>query len=664
MLPAPTRLFVACARPSRASSLLLATQSPRLPSHCPHPSSCPFAQTAGTYVNASGPRFETKAEIRSFALSGQVLGMTAAHEATACGELGLKFGMLCAVDNMCHGIGAPFDLDAFHAAQDANRGALERTIAKALPAIEAVARRAGPAVAPADMDESVTPKASTSSSSSSSSSSSTAAASAAEPSAKTGAAAAAAAAATDAVAAGGKAAADMVIHARWIVPVEPTDVVYEHHAVVVRDGLILAIMPSHEATARFEASTVVRKPHHAIMPGFVNAHTHLGMTALRGLGDDKPLFEWLTTAIWPTEGRLMSAEYVRAGVRIGLAEMIRGGTTCVNDMYFFPNILAEELIRSGMRGCIGPPIMEFPSAWAGGADDYLAKAEEAITASRAKDPLRLLSHSIAPHAPYTVKDATFTKCLAAAERLDVRLHVHLHETKAEVDDSVHGSDTPNRHLSANKCSPVTNLLRLGVLSSRTIAVHMANLTDEHIEEAAASGAHVVHCPHSNMKLASGFCRVLDLQKAGVNVAIGTDSCASNNKLDMMAEMRTTALLAKVVASDPTAVGATTALRMATLNGAKAIGQEDRTGSLVPGKSADFITVDMSSIEALPMYDVQSHLVYVSDRSHVTDVWVHGRRLMADRKLTSIDYDAAVASAHAWAVRVKPTCETEGDDEDA
>jgi len=555
--------------------------------------------------------------------------MTAAHEATACGELGLKYGMLCLVDNMCNGVGAPFDIDTFHAAQDANRAALERVMTATLPAVEAEAVREGPAEAPSDVAGDVTPGASASASSSSSSTSS------------------------------GKEAVDMTVHARWVVPVEPSDVVYEHHAVVVRAGVIVAILPSHEAVERYDAATVVRKPNHVVMPGLVNAHTHLGMTALRGLGDDLPLFEWLSTAIWPTEGRLMSDEYVRAGVRIGLAEMVRGGTTCVNDMYFFPEVLAEELLRAGVRGCVGAPVLEFPSAWAGGADEYMSKAEAAFKAAGEADTAGLLTFAIAPHAPYTVKDESFVKAKAMADRLDIRLHVHLHETKAEVDDSVHGRETPNKHLSDRKCSPVTNLLRLGVLSDRSIAVHMANLTDEYIEEAASAGVHVVHCPHSNMKLASGFCRVLDLLKAGINVAIGTDSCASNNKLDMLAEMRTTALLAKVVSTDPTAVGATTALRMATLNGARAIGQASRTGSLVAGKSADFIALDMGEIESLPMYDVQSHLVYVAERSQVTDVWVHGRRLLAERELTTIDYAAAKAAAHMWATKVKPTCEKDG-----
>jgi 5-methylthioadenosine/S-adenosylhomocysteine deaminase len=602
-----------------------------------------FAQVAGTYVNAKGPRFETKAEIRAFAGIGQVLGMTAAHEATACGELKLRYGMLCVVDNMCHGVGAPFDLDAFHAAQDDNRAALERVIELAVPRLETlactIAAKAIDAAAAAASDgagDSSSPEASP------------AAGDATPFSIASG------------PSTGSRHPVDLIVHARWVVPIIPHNMVFAHHAVVVRDGTIVAVLPSHQATAKYEAARIIHKPRHAIMPGLVNCHTHLGMTALRGLGDDKPLFEWLSTAIWPTEGRLMSSEYVRAGVQMGLAELLRGGTTCVNDMYFFPDVLAEELQRVGMRGCIGAPILEFPTAWAGSADEYLSKAEAMVVKGRADDTRGLLTYAISPHAPYTVADSSFVKIKAMADRLDTRIHVHLHETKAEVEDSVHGAKTPNKHLSEHKCAPVTNLVRMGVLSERTIAVHMANLSDEHLAEVAETGAHVVHCPHSNMKLASGFCRVADLVAAGVNVAIGTDSCASNNKLDMLGEMRTAAMLAKVVSSDPTAADAATALAMATINGAKAIGQADRTGSLSVGKSADMIAVDLSEIESLPLYDVQSHLVYATDRNQVTDVWVNGARLLAERKLTTIDYASCVASAHHWAKLVAPANEPEED----
>lgn len=598
-------------------------------------------------MNAKGPRFETKAEIRAFASIGHVLGMTAAHEATACGELKLRYGMLCVVDNMCHGVGAPFDLASFHAVQDENRAALERVIELAVPRLETLA--ATISACEADTAAAEAPAASASSSASAS----------ASPSPPVG-TPFSEAWSDSTTTPGTRKIADIVVHARWVVPVEPHNMVFAHHAVVVRDGVILAVLPSHEATAKYQAARIIHKPRHAIMPGLINCHTHLGMTALRGLGDDKPLFEWLSTAIWPTEGRLMSADYVRAGVRMGLAELLRGGTTCVNDMYFFPDVLAEELQQAGMRGCVGAPILEFPTAWAGSADEYLSKAEAVVAEARGADTRGLLSFAICPHAPYTVADATFVKIKAMADRLDTRIHVHLHETKAEVDDSVKGAKTPNKHLSEHNCAPVTNLIRLGVLSERTVAVHMANLSDEHLAEVAETGAHVVHCPHSNMKLASGFCRVADLIKAGVNVAVGTDSCASNNKLDMIGEMRTAAMLAKVVASDPTAADAATALAMATINGAKAIGQADRTGSLIAGKSADMIAVDLSEIESLPLYDVQSHLVYATDRSQVTDVWVQGTRLLAERKLTTIDYEACVASAHRWAKLVSPANETEED----
>jgi 5-methylthioadenosine/S-adenosylhomocysteine deaminase len=540
--------------------------------------------------------------------------MTAAHEATACGEVGLKYAMVCAVDNMCHGVGKPFDLESFHAAQAANLSALEHVISAVVPRIKAL-------VAVHEREVSATPTE-------------------------------AAATAESVPAASGKIAADLVVHAKYIVPVEPMTTVLEDHALVVHKGKIVAVLPSLEASAKYAAGVVVHRPSHALTPGFINCHTHLGMTALRGLGDDKHLFEWLSKSIWPVEGRLMSPEFVRAGARVALAELVRGGVTCVNDMYFFPDVLGEELLHAGVRGCVGAPVLEFPSAWADNADDYLHKAEATIASLKAADRDGLLCYSVSPHAPYTVKDETFTKVNALADRLGVKVHVHLHETSAEVEDSIAGRDTPQRHMSEHKCSPVTNLIRLGALGKRTIAVHMANLTDEQIPEVAESGASVVHCPHSNMKLASGFCRVADLMRAGVNVALGTDSSASNNKLDMVAEMRTAALLAKPVAKDPTVLKAPEALRMATLNGAIALGIESLTGSLEVGKSADFIAIDLGEIESHPLYDVHSHLVYSTDRAQVNDVWVMGRRLLSDRRLTTVRYEHAVAIAKEWAARVK------------
>lgn len=432
---------------------------------------------------------------------------------------------------------------------------------------------------------------------------------------------------------------DSLIHARWVIPVEPEGVVLENHSVAIQDGRILEILPRASALARYTACETVELPEHALIPGLINAHTHAAMSLMRGLADDLPLMEWLQKHIWPAEGRWVGAEFVRDGTQLAMAEMLRGGVTCFNDMYFFPEVTAHAAEAAGMRACVGLIQIDFPSAWAANADDYLHKGL-ALHDEYRNHPL--IRTAFAPHAPYTVSDGPLGKIQMYAEELDIPVHMHVHETA----DEINGSMTQHHQ------RPLARLTGLGLVSPRLLAVHMTQLTNTEITAFAAAGAHVVHCPESNLKLASGFCPIATLLEAGVNVALGTDGTASNNDLDMFGEMRTAALLAKAVAGRANAVPATTALRMATLNGARALGLEAEIGSLQQGKWADITAVHLGGIETQPMYHPISQLVYATGRDKVTNVWVAGRRLLADRRLTTLDEMAVLAKAREWHARIE------------
>ncbi len=431
---------------------------------------------------------------------------------------------------------------------------------------------------------------------------------------------------------------DLVIEARHMVPIEPHGVVLADHAVAVEGGDIVGLGPIAEIAARFTARETVQLREHALLPGLVNAHTHNPMTLMRGLADDLPLMRWLGEHIWPAEARVMGPDFVRDGVELAIAEMLRGGTTCCNENYFFPDVQAATYRRAGFRAMVGLPFIEFPSAWAQTRDEYFDRALAVHDEYRNEDLVRT---AFAPHAPYTVADETFSRVRMLADQLNTPVHVHVHETAQEVEDA-------RRDLGAR---PLARLAGLGLVNRSLIAVHMTQLTDAEIELCARHGVSVVHCPESNLKLASGFCPVAKLIAAGVNVALGTDGCASNNDLDLFGEMRTAALLAKGVAGDASVVDAATALRMATLNGAKALGWDARIGSIEVGKAADLTAVRLDEIETQPLYSVASQLVYAGNRRQVSDVWIAGRRKLAAGELVGIDRAALLARAAEWAVRI-------------
>ena len=425
-----------------------------------------------------------------------------------------------------------------------------------------------------------------------------------------------------------------LLQARWIVPVEPEGRVLEHHAIAIQDGRILAILPQDEAATRYNAETDLRLDHHVLIPGLINAHTHASMTLLRGLADDLPLMDWLRDHIWPTEARWVDPGFVRDGSRLAMAEMLRGGTTCFNDMYFYPEVTATAARECGIRACIGLIALDFPTAYARDLNEYLDKGlalhDELKTDS-------LVRAAFAPHAPYTVSAPALERIGRLADDLGIPVHIHLHETAAEI------AEFQVRH----GCRPLERLARIGLLSPRLLAVHMTQLEPVEIDRLAQAGAHVAHCPESNLKLASGFCPSARLDAAGVNIAIGTDGAASNNDLDLFGELRTAALLGKGVAGDATALPAARVLRMATLNGARALGLADQTGSLEPGKAADIVAVDLGMPETEPVYHPISQLVYATGRHQVTDVWIAGRRLLADRQLTTLDPVELIRRARNW-----------------
>jgi 5-methylthioadenosine/S-adenosylhomocysteine deaminase len=394
--------------------------------------------------------------------------------------------------------------------------------------------------------------------------------------------------------------------------------VLENHAVAVRDGKIEAVLPVAEAARRFADFERFDLRNHALMPGLVNAHTHAAMSLLRGLADDLPLMRWLEEHIWPAETRHVSRDFVRDGTLVACAEMIRGGITCFNDMYFFPDASLEAALAAGLRSAQGMIVIEFPSAYASDAADYLRRGLEVRDRNR-DEPLA--SFCLAPHAPYTVSNESLKKVATLAAELDVPVHIHLHETRGEIE----------RSMAEHGVRPLERLARLGLVGPGLVAVHAVHLEDAEIDLLAKQGASVVHCPSSNLKLASGFAPVHSLLKKGVNVALGTDGAASNNRLDLFQEMRTAALLAKTVGDDPQAMPAHAALRAATLSGANALGLDRITGSIEPGKAADLIAVDFSAPELSPCYDVVSHLVYAAGRENVSHVWVDGRLLMRERE---------------------------------
>ena len=431
---------------------------------------------------------------------------------------------------------------------------------------------------------------------------------------------------------------DQIIHARWVIPVEPGHTVLENHAIAIHEGSIAAIASSDDIRAAFQSNTVHELGSHALIPGLINTHTHAAMSLMRGLADDLPLMTWLNEHIWPAESKWVSKDFVRQGSEHAVAEMIRSGTTCFNDMYFFPDTTAAVASAAGIRAVV-LIMIDFPSAWASDWQEYFDKGLSVHDQFRSDE---LITTAFAPHAPYSVSNAPLQKILTYSDELNIPIHMHVHETSDEIDQGMerYGS------------RPLHRLQELGLLTPGMIAVHMTHLQDHEIEQFSHTGAHVVHCPQSNMKLASGFCPVQRLLDDGINVALGTDGAASNNDLDMLAEMQSAALLGKAIANDAAAVSAETALAMATINGARALGIDETTGSLEVGKAADITAIDLNQLETQPLYNPVSQIVYAASRDQVTHVWCNGRTLLDNRELQTLDLHKLMDNARSWQSRLR------------
>jgi len=418
---------------------------------------------------------------------------------------------------------------------------------------------------------------------------------------------------------------DTLLHGRWVVTVSDTaaSTALENHSIAIHEERIIDILPTELASTKYQAQTEHSYSSQVLMPGLINSHTHAAMNLFRGLADDLSLMDWLKNHIWPAEAQFVNEMFVQHGTELAVAEMLRGGTTCFNDMYFFPDVTARVAAEAGIRACIGMIVIDFPTVWANNTEEYIDKGLSVRDHFKGNE---LITTAFAPHAPYTVSDEPLQKIATLANELDLNIHMHIHETPQEIDAAV----------KATGKRPLQRLDELNLLSPALMAVHMTQLSAEEIERIALTGTQVIHCPESNMKLASGICPITQLHQAGVNTALATDSASSNNDLDMFSEMQSAALLAKVSTQDATALPAYQALEMATINGARALGLEDLTGSLEIGKSADIIAVDFDTIETSPVYDVISHLVYCCSREQVTDVWVAGKHLLNQRQLTSLD----------------------------
>lgn len=427
------------------------------------------------------------------------------------------------------------------------------------------------------------------------------------------------------------------MNARWVLPIAPENRVLERASVAIAEGRILAV-GSHEAVHAAYEGAVLDLPEHVLLPGLVNAHGHAAMTLMRGFAEDAPLEKWLNEHIWPLEARLVNEQFVRDGTALAAIEMITSGITCFSDMYFFPEAIADVARQAGLRCQVAFPIIPFPNAWSTNIDDALHKGMALNDACKGSSTVKV---AFGPHAPYSVGREALEKVLMYAEELDLPVHIHLHETAAEVAEV---RATQGR-------SWIDILAEIGLLGPRLQAVHVTQADEREIERLAEARVQVVHCPHSNLKLASGICPVSRLQAAGVNVALGTDGAASNNTLDLLAEARLASLLAKVSTGDVRCVGEARALEMATLGGARALGLDDSIGSLEPGKQADLVAVDLSGARFQPVYDPMAALIHGGAGPAVSHVWVGGRPLLYDGALTTLDTHAIMAAVGGWAEQI-------------
>ncbi len=452
--------------------------------------------------------------------------------------------------------------------------------------------------------------------------------------------------------------ADLRINAQWIIPIETAssesnldNAVLTDYCILIKDGIILAIEP--QVDCQILATETLDLGQQVLMPGWVNAHGHAAMSLFRGLADDLPLMAWLQEHIWPAEGQHVDEDFVKQGTELAIGEMIQSGTTTFADMYFYPQQSAQAALEAGIRATCFTPVLDFPTNYAQNADEYIRKAVECNDRFNSH-PLNqhpLNQHTInnkkriqigfGPHAPYTVSDEPLKEITVLADQLEMPVQIHLHETAFEVSESLEKFGK----------RPTQRLMDIGFLNERVSCVHMTQIDDSDIQILQKTGASVVHCPESNLKLASGFCPISKLSEANITIGIGTDGAASNNDLDMFSETKTAALLAKGVSQDASSIPAIEALTMATLGGAKALGLDEITGSLKVGKAADIQAINLNTLSSQPVFDPISHIVYCAKSTQVSHVWVNGKCLLKEGQLTTLDQEKLISQAQIWAERI-------------
>ena len=427
---------------------------------------------------------------------------------------------------------------------------------------------------------------------------------------------------------------DKIISATWIFTGEDQNEVLIDHSVVVNNKKIQDIQPTTKVHEIYEAEETYQLSNHILLPGLINSHTHSAMSLLKGYADDFQLEKWLNEHIWPAESKFVNYEFVRDGSELAIAEMIKSGTTTFNDMYFYPEATAEASNYIGIRANIGLVVMEFPSNYANDPQEYLNKGFEFRDNWRDN---KLISTSIAPHAPYSVSNSTFELINTYAEQLNLTIHTHLHETRNEIEESI-------RQYSS---TPIERLGELGLLGPNLMAAHCVHLGENDLYQLESNGVSVLCNISSNMKLGSGFVDVYKLTKNNINIAIGTDSSASNNRLDMFTEMRSMALNSKALTMKSEFLKPAEVIKMATINGAKALGLDAITGSIVKDKCADIIAVNLDRIDTQPCYDPLASLVYCADRTSVEYVWINGETKLKERALVNIDENEILQKVKLW-----------------
>lgn len=435
--------------------------------------------------------------------------------------------------------------------------------------------------------------------------------------------------------------ASIIISASWIFTSNSEGQLLSDYSIVIENDKIIDLVPQDKVFDEYEANDTYQLTDHILIPGLINTHTHAAMSLFKGFADDLPLQDWLNDYIWPAEKEFINSSFVKDGSILALSEMIKSGVTTFNDMYFFPDATAEAVKELGVRSNIGLVVLDFPTNYATDPEDYLLKGFEFRDKWRNEE---LITTSIAPHAPYSVSDEAFTLINTYSEELSINIHTHLHETQWEIEDSIEKYGI----------TPVQRLNNLGIIGPSLMAVHCVHLNDQDMATLAKNKVSIVHNPSSNMKLGSGIADIAKMLKQNLNISLGTDSSASNNRLDIMEEMRLAALLIKGSTKSPESFSANEAIKMATINGAKALGLESIIGSIEKNKKADLVAIDLNSIENQPIYNPLTTFVYSSSRSDVSYVWIDGEIKLKDKKLVKIDEERIIQLAKKWQRKLKKT----------